>query len=126
MQNNCTILILGSGTRKAENHYGAQSQEEKIKLAFSTILKSPLPPCVCVTQARVGVLTGELQDLRSQLEDARGAHERQLQSLGEARADLQSRSDAALREVGTTQADEPGNRALHHNHGSSGPRKLKT
>ena len=81
----------------------------KIKLEISTIL-NPVSR-VCVTQARVGVLTAELQDLRSQLEDAKQAHERQLQSLGEARTDLQSRCDGAVKEVGATQAVEPGNQA---------------
>ena len=50
----------------------------------------------------MGALSTELLLLRSQLEDAACDHERQLQSLRETCVDLQSRADAALKEV-----DEP-------------------
>ena len=47
----------------------------------------------------MGALTGELLELRSQLEDAASLHERDLHRLQESCTDLQTRSDAALKEV---------------------------
>lgn len=45
-------------------------------------------------------MTSELQELHSQLEDAVSLHERESSSLRETCADLQSRADVALKEVG--------------------------
>lgn len=50
-------------------------------------------------QTRVEALTGELLELRSQLEDAVSLHKRELYSLRETCNDLQSRADVALREL---------------------------
>lgn len=61
-----------------------------------------LKPTSCFvffTQIRVGALTSELQEVRSQLEDAASVHERELESLRETCADLQSRADVAHKEV---------------------------
>ncbi len=55
--------------------------------------------CVVFGQIRVGALSSELQELRSQLEDAAAIHERELHTLREACTDLQSRADVALKEV---------------------------
>lgn len=52
-----------------------------------------------LTQIKVAALNGELQALRSQLEDATSLHERELQSAREACTDLQARADVALEEV---------------------------
>lgn len=50
-------------------------------------------------QIRVGALSSELQELRSQLEEAAASHERELHSLRETCTDLQQRADVALKEV---------------------------
>ena len=47
----------------------------------------------------MGALTGELLELRSQLEDAASLRERELHRLQESCTDLQTRADAALKEV---------------------------
>lgn len=55
---------------------------------------------LCVLpQFRVAALSGELQALRSQLEDAASLHEREVGSAREACAELQSHADVALKEV---------------------------
>lgn len=54
---------------------------------------------VCFPQIRVGALTCEVLELRSQLEDAASARERELHSLQETCTDLRSRADIALKEV---------------------------
>uniref|UniRef100_A0A3P9BZZ5 Ciliary rootlet coiled-coil, rootletin n=1 Tax=Maylandia zebra TaxID=106582 RepID=A0A3P9BZZ5_9CICH len=50
-------------------------------------------------QIRVGALTSEVLELRSQLEDAASARERELHSLQETCSDLRSRADIALKEL---------------------------
>uniref|UniRef100_A0A8C8DBX3 Rootletin-like coiled-coil domain-containing protein n=1 Tax=Oncorhynchus tshawytscha TaxID=74940 RepID=A0A8C8DBX3_ONCTS len=50
-------------------------------------------------QATVGALTSELLELRSQLEEAGSVHERELHRLQENSSDLQTHTDAALKEL---------------------------
>ncbi|MEQ2179070.1 hypothetical protein GOODEAATRI_020816, partial [Goodea atripinnis] len=50
-------------------------------------------------QIRVGALTGEMLELRSQLDEATSAHQRELNGLQELCSDLRSRSDMALKEL---------------------------
>ncbi|MED6270511.1 hypothetical protein CHARACLAT_011138, partial [Characodon lateralis] len=49
-------------------------------------------------QIRVGALTGEMLELRSQLDEATSAHQRELNGLQELCSDLRSRADVALKE----------------------------
>uniref|UniRef100_A0A673XCW3 Ciliary rootlet coiled-coil, rootletin n=1 Tax=Salmo trutta TaxID=8032 RepID=A0A673XCW3_SALTR len=50
-------------------------------------------------RATVGALTSELMELRSQLEEAGSVHERELHRLQENSSDLQTHTDAALKEL---------------------------
>lgn len=50
-------------------------------------------------QIRVGALTSELSELRSQLDGAVSAHHRELQGLQETCSDLRSRAEVALKEA---------------------------
>lgn len=50
-------------------------------------------------QIRVGALSSELSELRSQLDHAASAHHRELQSLQETCSDLRSRAEVALKEA---------------------------
>ena len=71
-------------------------------LSYTNIWGSVTNGLSVFTQIRVEALSSELLELRSHLEDAASVHERELHSLQETCADLQSRADVTLKEVDET------------------------